>query len=448
MEQTQTFIELGYQNELVTALEKQEISAPTWVQSQSADAILSGNDVIAQAHTGSGKTLAFVLPLFMRLDVTAKTQQALILAPTHELVMQIHHQIQLLAENSGIALKSVPLIGDANVNKQIERLKLQKPQILVGTPGRVHDLIKKKKVTAHTLQTIILDEADNLLENTNAKTIEAIIKATLKSRQVLVFSATIGEKTMAMAKKLLQSPTIFQQGNIRSAVNPNIEHFYVTCDRREKFATLRKVLAATQPKKALVFINTGDSVDDITEKLNYHHFKTASIYGTLEKEERKAALDAFRDGSVQILISSDLSARGLDIAGITHVFNLDMPLLASEYLHRAGRSARGHAHGTCISIVAENEASFLKKYDRAFDIKLRQKEVREGQIVDRDATRAKKDAKIAIERQAERDAKKAAQKAERANKPIRIYEDDDRRPSGRFQDRDDRRGQNRDDRRP
>ncbi|MGL6228751.1 MAG: DEAD/DEAH box helicase, partial [Culicoidibacterales bacterium] len=426
MEQTQTFTELGYTPELVEALAKQEITAPTWVQAESASAILAGNDVIAQAHTGSGKTLAFVLPLFMRLDATAKTQQALILAPTHELVMQIHQQIQLLAENSGIGLRSVPLIGDANVNKQIERLKLQKPQIIVGTPGRVHDLLKKKKVTAHTLQTLILDEADNLLENTNASTIGAIIKATMRSRQVLVFSATIGEKAMEIAKNLMQAPTVFQQGNIRSAVNPNIEHFYVTCDRRDKFSMLRKLLAATQPQKALIFINTGESVDDITNKLNFHNFKTASIYGTLEKEERKAALDSFRDGSIQILISSDISARGLDISGITHVFNLDMPLLANEYLHRAGRSARGHAHGTCISIVAENEATFLKKYDRAFDIKLKQKEVREGQLVDLDVERLKKDAKIAAERLAERQAKKAAELAERANKPIRIYDDGDR----------------------
>ncbi len=424
MEQTQLFNDLGYSDALITALEKQTITAPTWVQSQTAQAILAGNDVIAQAHTGSGKTLAFVLPLFMRLDVTSKAQQALILAPTHELVMQIHQQIQLLAENSGIALRSVPLIGDANVNKQIERLKLQKPQILVGTPGRVHDLLKKKKVTAHSLQTIILDEADNLLENTNAQTIQAIIKSTLKSRQVLVFSATIGEKTMAIAQNLLQQPTVFQQGNIRSAVNPNIEHFFVTCDRRDKFAMLRKLLAATNPKKALIFINMGDSVDDITEKLNYHHFKTASIYGTLEKEERKGALDAFRSGDVQVLISSDLSARGLDIQGITHVFNLDMPLQASEYLHRAGRSARGHAHGTCISIVAENEASFLKKYDRAFDIRLQQKEVREGNLVDVDRARLKKEAKIAAERQSEREAKRAKQNAERENRPIRIFEDE------------------------
>ncbi|MGL6008397.1 MAG: DEAD/DEAH box helicase, partial [Culicoidibacterales bacterium] len=261
MEQTQTFTELGFSPELIAALAKQEITTPTWVQAESANAILTGKDVIAQAHTGSGKTLAFVLPLFMRLDATARTQQALILAPTHELVMQIHQQIQTLAENSGIDLRSVPLIGDANVNKQIDRLKTQKPQIIVGTPGRVHDLLKKKKVTAHTLQTLILDEADNLLENTNASTIGAIIKATMRSRQVLVFSATIGEKTMEIAKNLMQEPTVFQQGNIRSAVNPNIEHFYVTCDRRDKFSMLRKLLAATQPQKALIFINTGDSVD-------------------------------------------------------------------------------------------------------------------------------------------------------------------------------------------
>lgn len=374
-----SFETLNLSPSLIEGLAKQNITTPTTIQAEAIPVILSRQDVIAQSHTGSGKTLAFVTPLFQMIDSSKREMQVLILAPTHELVMQIDAQIKLLAANSGEPVTSTTIIGGANIEKQIKKLK-EKPHFIVGSAGRILELIKKKKITAHTIKTIVLDEADSLLDNTNTKTIQDIIKTTLRDRQLCLFSASISDNTLELAKSLMKEPVVLKTAETVE-MNPNIEHFYLKGDRRDKFELLRKLIVAEEPQRALIFVNQNDSMQEIAEKLNYHQKETFMMRGNIKKEERKRALDAFRSGKIKLLISSDLTARGLDIPEVTHIIHLDCPSNPNEYLHRAGRTARGNASGKSICIVTDKDLSTLKKYQKKFKIQFEEMKVSHGKFI-------------------------------------------------------------------
>ena len=374
-----SFETLNLNPSLIEGLAKQNITTPTTIQAEAIPVILSRQDVIAQSHTGSGKTLAFVTPLFQLIDSSKREMQVLILAPTHELVMQIDAQIKLLAANSGEPVTSTTIIGGANIEKQIKKLK-EKPHFIVGSAGRILELIKKKKITAHTIKTIVLDEADSLLDNTNTKTIQDIIKTTLRDRQLCLFSASISDNTLELAQSLMKEPVVLKTAETVE-MNPNIEHFYLKGDRRDKFELLRKLIVAEEPQRALIFVNQNDSMQEIAEKLNYHQKETFMMRGNIKKEERKRALDAFRSGKIKLLISSDLTARGLDIPEVTHIIHLDCPSNPNEYLHRAGRTARGHASGKSICIVTDKDLSTLKKYQKKFKIQFDEMKVSHGKFI-------------------------------------------------------------------
>ena len=374
-----SFQALNLNEALIEGLNKQHITTPTAIQAEAIPVILSRQDVIAQSHTGSGKTLAFLTPLFQMIDSTKREMQVLILAPTHELVMQIDAQIKLLASNSGEAVTSTTIIGGANIEKQIKKLK-EKPHIIVGSAGRILELIKKKKITAHTIKTIVLDEADSLLDNTNTKTIQDIIKTTLRDRQLCLFSASISDNTLELAQSFMKEPVILKTAD-QVEMNPNIEHYYLKGDKRDKFELLRKLIAAEEPQRALIFVNQNDSMQEIAEKLNYHQKETFMMRGNIKKEERKRALDSFRSGKIKLLISSDLTARGLDIPEVTHIIHLDCPANPHEYLHRAGRTARGNASGKSICIITDKDLSTLKKYQKKFNINFEEMRVSHGKFI-------------------------------------------------------------------
>lgn len=353
---------------LQEALVQQGIERPTEIQIQAIPLLLQGQDVIGQSFTGSGKTLAYLCPLFQKLQLEHRQVQAIILAPTHELVMQIYRQIQLLAENSRLPVKAVSIIGEANINHQISKLK-EKPQIVVGTPGRTLDLIRKKKINCQVVKTIIIDEVDNLLDNTNQQTILNIIKATQRDRQLAAFSATISKNTMDILQTQMKAP---QYINIEgtAAMNPRIAHFYLLGEQRDKFVLLRKLLHVLHGERILIFMNDGPEIDFLVEKLNYHKIKTYSLHGIVSKEERQKAMEEFRQGKISVLVSSDLAARGLDIPQVTHVINMDFPLESNEYVHRAGRTARGDLDGQCYSLVNPQELAALRVYQREFHIEI------------------------------------------------------------------------------
>ena len=377
-----TFEDLNLDPALIEGLKKQNITTPTPVQEHAIPVVLTKQDVIAEYHTGSGKTLAFLAPLFQMVDTNKREMQVLILAPTHELVMQIHNEIKLLAQNSEIPVTSTTIIGGANVDKQIKKLK-EKPHFIVGSAGRILELIKKKKISAHTLKTIVLDEADNLLDNTNTQTIQSIIKSTLRERQLCLFSASISEHTLELASSFMKEPVILKNQD-EAQMNPNIDHFYIQGDKRDKFDLLRKLIAAEDPERALIFINQGDSMQEVVEKLQFHKQELFAMRGNINKEERKRAIDAFRQGKVKLLISSDLTARGLDIQEITHVIHLDCPASPHEYLHRAGRTARGTNSGKSICIVTTKDLSTLNKYQKKLGITFHEAKLSHGEFISKE----------------------------------------------------------------
>ena len=376
-----SFYELNINNSIVVGLEKQNITIPTGIQETAIPFALENKDIIAEAHTGTGKTLAFLIPIFEKINVEKREMQAIILAPTHELVVQIESQIKLLSTNSGINVTSLSIMGESNIEKQIKKLKEVKPHIIVGSPGRILDLIKKKKITAHTIKTIVLDEADNLLSKNKPVIIKDIIKSTMKDRQLMFFSASINKETLNLAKTLVKDVEIIKIEN-KSEINPKIEHICILGSLRDRFENLRKLLAAEQPQRAIVFVNNNTDLRQINEKLQYHKVKSTAIYGNASKEERQRALDAFRRGKCNVLVSSDLSARGLDIPEVSHIISLDFPVNPDEYLHRAGRTARGNNSGVSVCLITNKDIEILQSYEKAFDIEFTVKKLYGGKLMD------------------------------------------------------------------
>ena len=376
-----TFAETGLNPKLINGLNKGGITQPTEIQAKAIPFALKNKNVIGQSQTGSGKTLAYLLPLFQKIDSEKREMQAIILAPTHELVMQIDKQIKFLSENSGVPVTSAAIMGEVNITRQVEALR-EKPHIIVGSIGRIQELISRKKISAHTIKTIVIDEGDRLLDKNNLDGVKAVIKTTMKDRQLMVFAAHIDERALAAAKELMICAEVVKIEEKR-LVNPDIAHVYFTAaDQRNKFDVLRKLIAAFKVKKAIVFVNKSEDIQKTTEKLQYHNYKAYKIYGKASKEERQRALEGFRGEETQLLVASDIAARGLDIKGVTHIFNLDVPEDSMEYLHRTGRTGRSGEVGTAVSIVTERELALIRRYERDLNIKIDQKEVFKGVIVD------------------------------------------------------------------
>ncbi len=414
------FVPLGLSPALLSALEKQDISQPTEIQHRLLPELLAGKDVIGRSETGSGKTLAYLLPIFERLDLSVRGTQAIILTPTHELAAQVFRQAELLQENSGIDAGCALLIGAAGIARQVERLK-SKPRIVIGSTGRILDLIRRRKIQAHLVKTIILDEGDRLLEDGNIANVREVIRATLKERQIAILSASISAETKARASGLMKPD--FAVVEAESAVVPKgLSHYYILSPPREKFVNLRKILAGEKPEKAIVFLNNPENIEVTVDKLCYHGIKAAGIYGTAGKLERKTALADFREGRVSVLVASDIGSRGLDIEGVTHIINLDVPEEPTHYLHRAGRCGRKGLPGTAITIVTPYERRWVHKYEKAWGLQFVQKEMSYGQLVNSSKTKkdiakpAKKKSPLSAERRPEQKAPARPKNSRHANR--------------------------------
>ncbi|NMC31782.1 MAG: DEAD/DEAH box helicase [Veillonellaceae bacterium] len=375
-----SFEQLGLDKRLIAGLAKTAITVPTPVQTATIPAILNGQDAIGDSATGTGKTLAYLLPLFQKVVIDRREVQGIILAPTHELVMQIFQQAELLAKNSGVPVATAAIVGNANVVRQLEKLK-EKPHLLVGSAGRLLELIQKRKINVQTVKTIVLDEADRLLDEKNLATVAAVIKTTQKDRQLLLFSATINAKTIAVAGQWLKEPF---QAELRQAapVPAGILHMYFPTETRDKIAVLRKLLASIRAERSLVFVNTAPAIAETVSKLNFHGVAAAGLHGSADKRDRQQALADYRAGRVRVLVASDLAARGLDIADLDNVINLDLPETPDDYLHRAGRTGRCDAPGRVFSIVDRSELRQIRQLQKKLRIDMAAKQMSFGKIVE------------------------------------------------------------------
>ncbi|WP_238903690.1 DEAD/DEAH box helicase [Clostridium sp. YIM B02506] len=374
-----TFDKLNLNKDMVEALQNLKITEATEVQEKSIPLALEGKNILAQSETGTGKTLAYLLPLIEKLQKDKKEMQAIILAPTYELCMQIHNTILELKKESNVSITSTQLIGSANIARQIEKLK-DKPNILVGSAGRVLELIRKKKITASTIKTIVLDEVDKLLDNKNIPLIKEIVKNTQKVDQFLMFSATINNSSLQLSKELVEDLAVIRvKGS--NKVNEDITHNYIMVEERKKIEYLRKLIHAARPKRAIVFISNSFNVDQTLEKLKFHKINAATIHGDIDKDERKNALESFRKGKIQVLVASDVAARGLDIKGVTHVINLDTPRDPKNYLHRVGRVGRAGEKGEAYSLVDNRDLNNIRIYEKDLNLKFNRKYVYMGKVL-------------------------------------------------------------------
>lgn len=373
------FEQLGLIAPLTQGLTKAGISEPTSIQMEAIPQILAGKDLIGQSPTGTGKTLAYLLPLFQKIDTGKRETQVFILAPTHELAIQIQRQIELLANNSGLPVTATTIIGDVNILRQIEKLK-EKPHIITGSSGRILELVKKKKINTQTIKTIVLDEVDRLLDDNNTDSVKAVIKTTQKDRQLMAFSATVPQAALERVLELMNNPAKVLLAQTEDDSKPDIEHIYFLADQRDKFEELRKIVRALPIERALVFINRSDDVELTVDKLNYHGLSAAGIHGSFSKEERKRAMDGFRKGKIHLLVASDLAARGLDIPGVDFVINLDLPEDPAIYVHRTGRTGRAGKSGVAISLVSPREVALIAHYEKLLKLTMLQKEIARGKI--------------------------------------------------------------------
>ncbi|NLP52987.1 DEAD/DEAH box helicase [Bacillus sp. RO1] len=365
--------------------ENSEFVSATPVQEQAIPVILEGKDLLVESPTGTGKTLAYLLPIIERIELSKQHPQALIVAPSKELAMQILEQIQKWTEGSEITGAS--FIGGANVKRQIEKLK-KRPHILVGTPGRLQELIQMKKIKMHEVKTIVMDEADQLFVPEHKKTIENIIKSSMQERQLLLFSATLKEDTEKQAVDLLKEPLVIK---VTKADLPpaRVEHLYTVVDQRDKANVLANLLR--EPGiKALAFVRDIGNLAVLTEKLIYKQLNVGFLHSESSKQERENAMKNFRKDEYPVLLATDVAARGLDIKELSHVIHYDLPEEVESYVHRSGRTGRQGAEGTVISIVSEREERRLKQFARELGLTLEKRVVFGGKLVVEDQLKSGK----------------------------------------------------------
>lgn len=369
-----TFQELGVMPAITEKLRAEGIVAPTQVQEQAIPAILQGANLLVQSPTGTGKTLAYLTPTLSQLDFGSKDLQALILVPSRELAVQVAS----LAKSFSEEIRVATLIGGANLTRQLEALR-EKPLLAVGTPGRMLEILQKRKINGQLIRTIVVDEADKMFSAGFMGDVSRILKATLKSRQVLFFSATIPKQLQEQASQLMENPQFINVGE-EGRVPKTITHVYFMSSKEQKTSTLTKLLRLYQPVKAIVFIQRNEGVDSLARRLQESGVDAVGLHSDLPQQARRTVLENFRRGKVRILITTDLLARGMDFVQVDYIFNYDLPLDEKHYLHRAGRTGRAGQPGTAVTLVTEEQKNMVPKLARTLGINLTQMGISEQEV--------------------------------------------------------------------
>ncbi|MCG7212978.1 DEAD/DEAH box helicase [Paenibacillus mucilaginosus] len=381
---TTGFASLHINPHFVQRLEELEITEPSPIQADAIPVALTGKDLVAQSQTGTGKTLAYALPVLQKLDENLREVQALVLVPTRELGMQIVQTVEELTKGTGLRVQQ--LIGGASIDRQIEKLRT-KPQIVVGTPGRVQELVKLRKLKLHGIKTVVVDEVDQVFELGSMQDVEALFKGMLRDRQLLFFSATFPPPIQAVIDRWMNDPE-YVRVKPAQRTSETLEHVYFVCEEREKIDTLRKLVRLYNPRAAIVFINETDNIGEAVAKLQYAGLSVEGLYGDSFKQERARTMQGFRAGRFQLLLATDVAARGLDLPQVTHVINLDPALDADHYVHRVGRTGRMGRKGMAVSIVTPRQQFILEKFEKALGITIERRVMSHGRLIDPEQERA------------------------------------------------------------
>lgn len=346
------------------------------IQTKMIPEMLASKDIVAESPTGSGKTLAYVLPILQLVDGNKKQTQALIMTPSQELSMQIVNVIREWVEGTSITVTQ--LIGGANMQRQIERLK-KKPTIVVGTPGRLAELVNSKKLKMYDIRHIILDEGDQLLSRDHRVIVKNLIEAANPDKQVIAVSATITDEIEVVANRFMIEPVRIRVSAEEMPKSGKVIHSFVKTEVRDKTDLLRGI-SHLKGIRALAFINNVDQLRMKEMKLKYNDAPIAVLHSEMKKFERQQTLESFRNGDSRILIATDLAARGLDIEGLTHVIHVDVPHTIEQYLHRSGRTGRAGGDGEVLTLLSYAEERDYRKLTKG--IKTVQKVWFKGQLME------------------------------------------------------------------
>jgi ATP-dependent RNA helicase DeaD len=361
------FISLGISEVLVEKLNRVGVSEPTPIQKRAIPYLMEGKDVIAQAQTGTGKTFAFILPILEKIDPHASHVQALIVTPTRELAIQITAEFEkLIADLNDVDVLAV--YGGQDVDKQLRKLK-RNVQIVVGTPGRLLDHIRRGTVQLSELSFLVLDEADQMLHIGFLNEVEDIIRETPASRQTMLFSATMAEEIRKLAKRHMREPEYIQVEKKQGPAD-SVKQIAIHTIDRAKQGTLIQLIETHRPYMAVIFCRTKRRVSRLYEVLRSHKFSCDELHGDLSQAKREQVMKRFRDGDVQLLIATDVAARGLDVEGVTHVFNYDIPQDAESYIHRIGRTGRAGSEGLAITFYSSADRPTLDLIENELKINI------------------------------------------------------------------------------
>lgn len=356
---TNAFGSIGLRQELVQTLIERGYTTPTPIQSELIPALLAGRDVIGQSQTGSGKTAAFGLPVLQALQADRRHVQSLIIAPTRELAIQVAEAMAQYGRRVGVRVLAV--YGGQPYNTQISRLK-RGVDVVVGTPGRLLDLIERKSLDLQHVSTVVLDEADEMLSMGFIADIEAILETTPPERQTALFSATMPQPILRLANRYLRDPHAFTMGHQKLTV-ATVEQRYYLINASDRLAALTRLFEAEPIVSALVFARTRLSTAELANALAVRGYQAEVLNGDLGQEARERVLQRFRSNRIKVLVATDVAARGLDIDHVSHVFNYDLPRDPELYVHRIGRTGRAGKSGVAISLLTLGERWFLRKIE-------------------------------------------------------------------------------------
>lgn len=372
MEQKVRYCDSQIQPQILKAVKEMGFEYMTPIQEQAIPVLIEGRDVIGQAQTGTGKTAAFAIPMIQKIDISCKKPQGIILCPTRELAMQASDEIRRLTKFMH-GLKVLPVYGGQDISRQIRALS-QGVQIIVGTPGRVMDHLRRHTIKTANIRMIVLDEADEMLNMGFREDMETILGQMPKDHQMALFSATMPKEILALTHKY-QKDAVYVKVTPKEVTVAAIKQSYYRVAKKDKIEALCRLIDYVQPVRSLIFCNTKRMVDDLTKELKDRGYEAEGLHGDLSQNQRDTVMNLFRNGRTAILIATDVAARGIDVSGVDAVFNYDVPEDIEYYVHRIGRTGRAGKDGSSFTLVSGREIFKIRDIERICHTKIHEKKL-------------------------------------------------------------------------